>query len=62
MNKYRILVYWSIENNSFIAEVPELSGCMTDEQTYAEVIKNAEIIIDEWIETAELMERAVPEI
>ena len=60
MSKYAINVYWNIEDNSFIAEVPELAGCMSDGQSYVEAIKNAEIAIDEWIETAELMGRPVP--
>jgi len=60
MNNYEIIVYWSIEDNSFIAEIPELAGCMADGQTYIEAIQNAEIAIGEWIETAQLMNRAIP--
>ena len=60
MNNYEIIVYWSIEDNSFIAEVPELAGCMADGQTYVEAIQNAEIVINEWIETARLMGRDIP--
>ncbi|MDR1869526.1 MAG: type II toxin-antitoxin system HicB family antitoxin [Treponema sp.] len=60
MNNYEIIVYWSMEDNAFIAEVPELSGCMADGQTYVEAVQNAETVIDEWIETAQQMGRAVP--
>ena len=60
MNNYEIIVYWSIEDDAFIAEVPELAGCMADGQTYVEAVQNAEIAIDEWIETAELMGRSIP--
>jgi predicted RNase H-like HicB family nuclease len=60
MNNYEIIVYWSNEDNSFIAEIPELAGCMTDGQTYVEAIQNAEIAINEWIETAQLMGRDIP--
>ena len=60
MNNYEIIVYWSNEDNAFIAEVPELAGCMADGQTYIEAVQNAEIAIDEWIETARLMGRAIP--
>jgi len=60
MNNYEIIVYWSKEDNSFIAEVPELLGCMADGQTYVEAVQNAEIVIDEWIETAQLMGRSIP--
>ena len=58
--RYEIIVYWSIEDDAFIAEVPELDGCMADGQTYVEAIQNAEIAIDEWIETAQLMGRSIP--
>jgi len=61
MNNYEIIVYWSVEDSSFIAEVPELSGCMADGHTYVEAVQNAEIAIEEWIETAQLMGRTIPE-
>ena len=60
MSKYTINVYWSIEDSAFIAEVPELAGCIADGQSYVEAIKNAEIAINEWLETAQLMGRSVP--
>jgi predicted RNase H-like HicB family nuclease len=60
MNNYEIIVYWSTEDNAYIAEVPELAGCMADGQSYIEAVKNAEIAIAEWIETAQLMGRSIP--
>ena len=60
MHKYEIIIYWSNEDNSFIAEVPELPGCMADGKSYMEALKNAEVIIDEWIETAKSMGREIP--
>jgi predicted RNase H-like HicB family nuclease len=60
MNNYEIIVYWSSEDDSFVAEVPELAGCMADGQSYVEAIQNAEIAIAEWIETAVLLGRSVP--
>jgi len=60
MNNYEIIVYWSFEDNAFVAEVPELAGCMADGQTYIEAVQNAEIVIDEWIETAHQMGRSIP--
>jgi predicted RNase H-like HicB family nuclease len=50
-SKYEMIIYWSIEDNCFIAEVPELAGCMADGETYIEAVTNTEIIIHEWIET-----------
>ena len=61
MNKYEIIIYWSEIDNAYIAEVPELAGCMADGKTYAEALKNAEIIINEWIETAESLGCEIPE-
>ena len=50
MYKYEIVIYWSKEDESFIAEVPELAGCMADGATYKEVLKNITQVIAEWIE------------
>lgn len=61
MYKYEIIVYWSKDDNAFIAEVPELPGCAADGPTYQEAIKNAEVIIEEWIETAKELGRSIPE-
>jgi predicted RNase H-like HicB family nuclease len=61
MNKYEIIIYWSEVDNAYLAEVPELAGCMADGKTYLEALENAEIIINEWVETAESLGRQVPE-
>ncbi len=61
MSKYEIVIYWNEEDQAFIAEVPELAGCMDDGASYQEVLANAEIIIGEWIETAKEMSRIIPE-
>lgn len=53
MYKYELIIYWSDEDTSYIVEVPELPGCMADGSSYEEAIKNVEIVIKEWIETAE---------
>jgi predicted RNase H-like HicB family nuclease len=59
--KYEIVIYWSEEDGAFIAEVPELSGCAADGTTYAEALANVDVIIQEWIETAKELGRAIPE-
>lgn len=61
MQKYEIIIYWSTEDNAYIAEVPELPGCMADGRTYFDALKNAEVIIGEWIETAKEMGRDIPQ-
>lgn len=60
MNKYEIIIYWSEEDKLYIAEVPELPGCMADGNSYQEAVSNAEIIINEWIETAKDLGREIP--
>ena len=59
--KYEILIYWSDEDGAYLAEVPELPGCMADGSSYQEALKNAEVIIGEWLETAQDLGRAIPE-
>ena len=61
MARFEIIVYWSDDDQAFIAEVPELPGCMADGKTYQEAIANAEVVMQEWIETAKELGRAVPE-
>ena len=59
--KYEIIIYWSEEDNAFLAEVPELAGCMADGSTHEEALQNAEKIVDQWIETARELGRPIPE-
>jgi predicted RNase H-like HicB family nuclease len=60
-SKYEIILYWSMEDESYIAEVPELPGCAADGVTYEAALKNVEIVIDEWIATAREEGRTIPE-
>lgn len=60
-SKYEIIIFWSKEDNAFVAEVPELAGCMADGRTHQEALANAEQVIQEWIETAQELGRAIPE-
>ena len=61
MSKYEIIIYWSEDDGAYVAEIPELAGCMADGATYQDALANAEIIIDEWIETAKEIGRPIPE-
>jgi predicted RNase H-like HicB family nuclease len=58
--RYEIILYWSQPDQAFIAEVPELPGCAADGTTYQEALANAELVIAEWIETAQELGRPVP--
>lgn len=59
--RYEIIIYWSEEDQAFIAEVPDLPGCTADGETYQEALQNIEIIMQEWIETAQDLGRKIPE-
>jgi predicted RNase H-like HicB family nuclease len=58
--KYELIIYWSQDDSAFIVEVPELPGCMAEGPTYQEAVANAEIIIQEWINTAREEGRSIP--
>jgi len=60
LSKYELIIYWSDDDQAFIAEVPELPGCAADGKTYKEAVENVEGIIQEWIETAKELGRTIP--
>lgn len=60
MHKYERIVFWSEEDQKWIVDVPELPGCMADGATAEEALENAEIVISEWLETAEALGREIP--
>jgi predicted RNase H-like HicB family nuclease len=59
--KYELIIYWSEVDQAFIVEVPELPGCAADGETYQDAVQNAEVVIQEWIETAQALGRPIPE-
>ena len=61
MTKYEVIIYWSKEDDAFIAEVPELPGCASDGSTRPAALKNVDTVIKEWIETAKSLGRTIPE-
>ncbi|RJP30097.1 MAG: type II toxin-antitoxin system HicB family antitoxin [Candidatus Omnitrophota bacterium] len=61
MIRYEIIIYWSDEDQAYIAEAPELPGCSADGETYQEALTNIEIVIQEWIETAKELGRNIPQ-
>jgi predicted RNase H-like HicB family nuclease len=61
MTKYEVIIYWSEEDQAFIAEVPELPGCAADGGTRQAALKNADMVIKEWIATAKSIGRPIPE-
>ncbi len=59
--KHEVIIYWSKADNAFIAEVPELPGCAADGPTRQAALKNVDVVIKEWIETAKELGRPIPE-
>ena len=60
MSKYEVILFWSEEDSAFLAEVPELPGCMADGVSREEALRNAETAIAEWVETARELDREIP--
>lgn len=59
--KYEVIIYWSNDDKSFVAEIPELPGCMADGHTPEKALKNAEIMAQGWIDTAKELGRPIPQ-
>ena len=59
--RYELIIYWRKADECFIAEVPELPGCMADGATYEKAVANAQVVIQEWIDTARSLGRPIPE-
>jgi predicted RNase H-like HicB family nuclease len=58
--KYEVIIYWSKEDQAFIAEAPELPGCAADGKTHRAALASVEVAIKEWIETATDLGRPIP--
>ena len=52
MNKYEIIIFWSESDNSFIAEIPELKGCIAHGESHDEALKEVKIVAKEWLAIA----------
>ena len=61
MIKFEGIIYWSDDDEAFVAEVPELAGCPADGATYEEALAGVQTVIQQWIETAEELGRLIPE-
>ncbi len=58
--RYEVILYWSEQDQAFIAEVPELPGCAADGSIYQEAPASVEVVTEEWIETANELGRTIP--
>ena len=59
--KYEVIIYWSAEDRAFIAEVPELPGCMADGKSPSGALKAVERVAREWLGVAKKLGRPIPE-
>lgn len=59
--RYELIIYWSRADECFVVEVPELAGCMADGATYQEAVAHAQLVIEQWVETARELGRSIPE-
>jgi predicted RNase H-like HicB family nuclease len=61
MTKYEVAIHENPDDMAFIAEVPELPGCLADGATKQAALKIVDVVIKEWIATAKLLNRPIPE-
>jgi len=61
MHKYEIIIYWSNEDQVFVAEVPELPGCMAHGNTQEAALAHAHEAMQLWIDTAREFGDPIPE-
>lgn len=59
--RYEVIIYWSQDDEAFIAEIPELPGCAADGPTMEAALTNVQDVAREWIETAQDIGRPIPE-
>ena len=58
--RYEVIIYWSREDNVFVADVPELPGCMAHGTTHEAALREAKKAMDLWVETAKAKGKPVP--
>ncbi len=58
--KFEVIIYWSEDNQAFIAEVPKLPACVADGKTYRDALRNVEGVNQKWLETARELGRPIP--
>lgn len=61
MHRYEIILFWSKEDNAFVADVPELPGCMAHGDTQESALSSVQEAMSGWIEVAQELGRPIPE-
>ena len=60
MDHYEIIIYWSAQDQAFIADVPELPGCLAHGASHEEALSNVKQAMSLWLEAAQAEGQAVP--
>ena len=60
MNHYEIIIYWSNEDQAFLAETPELPGCMAHGNSYEEALRNVRDAMTFWLDVAREQGESIP--
>ena len=58
--KYEVIIWWSEDDQSYLAEIPELPGCVADGKSHPELLRNLEEVTQLWLDTAKLENRPIP--
>lgn len=61
MDRYEVIIFWSNEDQAFVAEIPELAGCVAHGATQEEALANAKEAAQLWVDTAREFGDPVPE-
>jgi len=61
MHRYEIIIYWSAEDEAFVAEVPELPGCMAHGESAELALASCQQAIELWLDVAKELHRPIPE-
>ena len=61
MNKYEIIIFWSEQDNAFVAEIPELKGSMAHGESHNEALKKVKLVANEWLAIAKKEKWIIPE-
>ena len=59
MHKYQLTIYWRDEDGVFVADIPELPGCMAHGDSHQEALAQAQAAISNWLETAKRIGRPI---
>ena len=61
MDKYEVIIFWSAEDDAYVAEIPELPGCMAHGATQEEALANAKVAERLWLDTAKEFGDPIPD-